>query len=110
MQRMPWGKYRGAAIRTLPDSYLWWLYGRVDLKQPLLNAIRFEVFNRFPQKFELIYQKSDQFSANNNVDVRKVKSIFRRLAQKYHPDHGGDNASMAALNEFYELLTGAVDS
>ena len=35
-----------------------------------------------------------------------VKSRFRELAQKYHPDHGGDQEKMIDLLETYHKLAG----
>jgi hypothetical protein len=35
----------------------------------------------------------------------EVKSRFRELAKKYHPDHGGDHEQMLALLETYRKLT-----
>ena len=35
-----------------------------------------------------------------------VKSRFRELAQKYHPDHGGDQEKMIELLETYHKLAG----
>lgn len=32
----------------------------------------------------------------------EVKSLYKRLAMKYHPDKGGDNESMKALNLAFE--------
>ena len=37
--------------------------------------------------------------------AREVKSRFRELAKKYHPDHGGDSAQFIELMEIYERLT-----
>jgi hypothetical protein len=35
-----------------------------------------------------------------------VRSRFRELAQKYHPDHGGDHEKMIELLETYHKLAG----
>jgi hypothetical protein len=35
-----------------------------------------------------------------------VKSRFREMAQKYHPDHGGDQEKMIELLETYHKLAG----
>ncbi len=34
-----------------------------------------------------------------------VKKAFRRLAHKYHPDKGGDEAKFKEINEAYQILT-----
>jgi len=35
----------------------------------------------------------------------EIKSKFRTLAKKYHPDHGGDAARFIEVMEIYERLT-----
>ncbi len=34
-----------------------------------------------------------------------VKAAYRALAQKHHPDHQGDTATMQRLNQAYDLLS-----
>ena len=39
------------------------------------------------------------------IETREqLKSAYRKLAMKYHPDHGGDNATMAEINNQYDAL------
>lgn len=35
--------------------------------------------------------------------VEEVKRLFRKLAMKYHPDRGGDTATMQELNRQYQI-------
>ncbi len=37
--------------------------------------------------------------------IRDIKRRFRKLAKKYHPDHGGDAEQFIAMIEVYERLT-----
>lgn len=34
-----------------------------------------------------------------------IKKAYRKLAHKYHPDKGGDEAKMKELNEAYAILS-----
>ncbi len=34
----------------------------------------------------------------------EIESAYRRKARKHHPDHGGDEDAMRALNDAYRLL------
>lgn len=102
---MPWGKFKGVPIYELEDSYLWWLYGRDVHDYFLGEEIEQEAHARWPLKFvQHITQVNPDIPPPFSGDV---KAIFRRLAMKYHPDHGGNNQAMAAINEFYELLNGS---
>ena len=40
------------------------------------------------------------------ADLQDVKRRFRTLANRHHPDHGGDAARFIELMETYEKLTG----
>ena len=40
---MPFGKYKGQALRSLPDHYLLWLAATVALREPLLSAVTEEL-------------------------------------------------------------------
>lgn len=34
----------------------------------------------------------------------EIKALYRRLAQQHHPDHGGDTATMQAINAEYAFV------
>jgi len=42
--------------------------------------------------------------ASEDASPREVESLFRRLARERHPDHGGTEEEMKALNEAYRVL------
>ena len=103
--RMPWGKYRGYELESLPDDYLWWLYGR-DLMSnwDLSEEVSCMVHDRFPEKFTVYSSPMVQSHGINPDDINR---IYRKLAAKWHPDRGGTTAAMQALNDFkMELLEG----
>lgn len=88
--RMPFGKYRGFQVDDLPEDYLQWLIDNVDLREPLRSAV-----------YETVgLEMSASLPAGN-----EIKQIYRRLARKWHPDHGGSTEAMQAINEFYIELT-----
>ncbi|RKZ24931.1 hypothetical protein DRQ26_06760 [bacterium] len=90
--RMPFGKYRGLPVTDLPPSYLRWLWENIELREPLRSAVR----------EALGLEGSGPLSLS--VEPATLQGIYRRLALKWHPDCGGSNEAMAALNEFYEEL------
>ncbi|KIK68742.1 hypothetical protein GYMLUDRAFT_215581 [Collybiopsis luxurians FD-317 M1] len=42
---------------------------------------------------------------DRNADEKTIKKAFRRAAKTAHPDKGGSEAKMAAVNEAYEVLS-----
>lgn len=41
---------------------------------------------------------------NKNASAKEIKTAFRKLAQKHHPDRGGKEAEFKKINEAYETL------
>lgn len=89
--RMPFGKFKGWPVDEIPEDYLNWLVENVDLREPLASAV-----------YEALDQQNwcQMAPAPDNV-----KSIYRRLSLKWHPDKGGSTEAQQALNEFYQALT-----
>lgn len=90
---MPFGKYRGVEVADLPKSYLQWLWANVELRGPLEAEVA-----------RALHGPDYCDAPPEVIEPGKVKKVYRELAVKWHPDHGGSNEAMAALNEFYELL------
>ncbi len=93
--RMPFGKFKGKSVSRLPDDYLEWLWENIgyELQEPLRSAVAAEIKARFGQEAEL-----------RGVAGEIVAAGYRTLAQRYHPDHGGDHLKMVALNEAHQWL------
>src|SRR5581483_6918468 len=43
----------------------------------------------------------------NNAKIEEVKTAYRKLALKYHPDKGGDENMFRILSEAYQILSNA---
>lgn len=92
---MPFGKFKGVPVDELPQDYLSWLWTEVDLRDPLRSAVKGVLFPECGPVEACMPDKD------------LVRCVYRRLASKWHPDHGGDHKAMAALNDFYtELIAG----
>lgn len=42
---------------------------------------------------------------NKDASAKEIKTAFRKLAQKHHPDRGGKEADFKKINEAYETLS-----
>ena len=47
----------------------------------------------------------DILGVSKSASDKEIKSAFRKLAQKYHPDAGGDEAKFKEISEAYEPLS-----
>jgi uncharacterized protein (DUF3820 family) len=86
---MPFGKYRGQDIQDVPGDYLVWLWENVELREPLRSEV-----------YLCLFEGLDAV-----VPSDKLKTTYRELAKKWHPDMGGTTEAMQAVNEFYERMT-----
>src|SRR3954449_173317 len=121
--KMPFGKYRGKRLISIPSEYLTWVLEGEDLDAELRKEVVYELDRRGEAPEE---KKSDEPEPEPEVkgpptpEVRHmsptgerlagdVRMLFRNLAMKYHPDRGGSAEAMRALTELHdqvqELLT-----
>lgn len=47
----------------------------------------------------------DILGVSKNASDKEIKTAFRKLAQKYHPDAGGDEAKFKEISEAYDTLS-----
>ena len=47
----------------------------------------------------------DVLGVNKNASKDEIKKSFYKLAAKYHPDKGGDEAKFKEVNEAYQILS-----
>jgi hypothetical protein len=106
----PFGKYRGSPLDELPDDYLRWL-DTIDLRPFLRVAVDDEIALRGLGRAyhrDRRQERATPIAALPPVDsalgIALVDAGRKALARKHHPDHGGDPAFMAALNDAADRL------
>lgn len=108
---MPFGKHRGEELDQIPEDYLIWVLEKADRASPLLKMAIRRVLGLPPADDPF---GSDYYSppppppppppprkgmvAKQELESA-LRSYFRRLAMKHHPDRGGSNDRMAVVNE-----------
>lgn len=108
------GKFSDFDKRTILDFVM--RYTTSDELQQLVEKKR---FNQRIAKINLTYfndlelqcfkdrEKAyrNLFCLDSTICKNELKSRWRVMAKKFHPDHGGDNKAMSMINDAYEYLT-----
>ena len=93
-RRLEFGKYRGHDIRDVPEDYLQWL---IMNSEQTLEMCRRELERR---------ENAEQ--ASMSWMERLIKTGYRELVKRHHPDAGGTTEDMQSLNASYEALNDAL--
>ncbi|KAG6825255.1 hypothetical protein H0H87_009919, partial [Tephrocybe sp. NHM501043] len=69
-----------------------------------------DIHSRLQRAQKLLKQSKQKdyykvLGVSRDADARTIKKAFRSAAKTAHPDKGGSEAKMAAVNEAYEVLT-----
>jgi|SRR6516162_9625581 hypothetical protein len=103
MAQMPWGKHKGRPLEEIPVDYLGWLLDEAENMKPWLReAVRQEFERRLAGP-----AGSGNGLPANLPDI--VRTWYRKLTLDYHPDRGGSNEAMKALNDAHDRLKKALD-
>ncbi len=94
---MPWGKHKGKPLTDVPSDYLQWVIAEADNASSWLKQ-------QIKQELSRRCSPPPRQASNTALSVDQIDDWFRRLARKYHPDVGGDNEIMKALQDGYEEL------
>lgn len=99
--KMPFGKFHGVDLRDLPDDYLIWLRG-IELRDPLRTAVEWEYERRHTQQ---VGSSGESMLSDVKLMAEELLTAgYRKLAQRHHPDHGGETRAMILVNLAMEEL------
>jgi hypothetical protein len=103
---MPFGKYRGRPLSGVPFDYLVWVLENVSSLNPWLRrGITAELDRRVAAEEEYKPAPAPPPPPGGLVDIASVvRTWYRELSMKYHPDRGGSHEAMTALNDAHERL------
>jgi hypothetical protein len=92
---MPFGKYRGYPVDSLPLDYARWLIANIELREPLRRHV-----------LERVMQSDDQpRGATATTPGVNFGALRRKFAAKYHPDRpAGSTVAMTVVNDVFDQL------
>lgn len=88
--KIEFGKYKGYDLHDVPENYLLWM---IRNSQERIDTFQNE-----------LQRRENELEANADFAVRIIKSGFRELSKKLHPDMGGSAAEFQELTAAYEKL------
>jgi len=119
---MPFGKHRGKELDDIPLDYLEWLLHNVELRDPRLREeveylVGEDAPETFPEKSSWTKRATGATGTKAPPDVAALRSDLvdaveswqRKSARLFHPDRGGNNEAMKAINDGAATLLSAID-
>ena len=110
------GKHAGRAVKDTPTGYLCWIVCEcLRIRPGLLLAVVGELRRRGEDVDVLLRERGDaerhrreratQDTDPRPADIRPIiDKWYRQLVLDFHPDRGGDTATMQVINEAYRRL------
>jgi hypothetical protein len=92
---LKFGKYKDQDIKTVPDDYLAWL---IETQKKTLSEYQEEQERRAALQ-----------DARRSWAERLIQAGYRALANKHHPDHGGNDNDMLQVTAAKEKLKTLVE-
>jgi hypothetical protein len=92
---MPFGRWKGVILADLGDDYLLWLSDWPELREPLKTHVFKELETR-----DLIRTNIEAAK----LDIALIEMARRQLARQFHPDIGGSDMGMKAINAMADYL------
>jgi hypothetical protein len=96
MHTMPFGRHRDRPLSEVPTHYLRWLVERQICQEPrLADAVEAEYRRRLDPRRE---------PPPGSEPADLIRRWHRQMSLTHHPDRGGEESAMKAVNEGYDLL------
>jgi hypothetical protein len=96
---MTFGRHKGQPLSEIPSDYLVWILEHANNAKPYLRkAIEREMARREHD------DNGKQHTASGNLTNGIIRTWFRELCLKFHPDRGGHVEAMKAINHAHDRL------
>src|ERR1700719_2777709 len=103
--RMPFGKHQGKLVADVPTSYLVWVVNECqNVRQGLRRAIESELEQRDWQSRGTPPPRTPGTSTGDVLPATIIRTWFREMSLRFHPDRGGATGAMKAINHAHERL------
>ena len=103
--KMPFGKYRGLRVSDIPDQYLIWLLSLSALREPLLSHVRSEAKRRRLRRDQShVGANPHGCCSDPETAIQVIDAGARSLANRHHPDRGGEPEKMVLINTCADWL------
>ena len=99
---MPFGRYRGREISEVPTDYLEWLVTS-ELRRWLRDLVERELRRREDED-TAVGAATSLARLDVSVALQLIDAGRRGLANRHHPDRGGDVEVMQAINATADML------
>jgi hypothetical protein len=102
---MTFGKYKSRHVSQVPSDYLAWCLREAHYLKPWL---RFAIDQELRRRVEVDHEPEE----DSNLPAKLTQVIdrwYRDLCLRWHPDRGGSDQAMQAVNDAHDRLRKLVE-
>jgi uncharacterized protein (DUF3820 family) len=106
--KMPFGKFKGWGLDTIPEDYLQWAVDEIDFRSPQLRRA---ILRELERRTFGCHQAQSPPSGRITVPGEHQPFVdellhagYRAAAKSHHPDLGGSGDQFKAFHNAYEWL------
>lgn len=105
--QMPFGKHRGEEIDDIPEDYLFWCLRNLENLTPWLRE-NMEVSLEHRRSRKMPEPPQQTCRTDRGAVLSLVNMVHKEMTFRFHPDRGGSNEAMKAVQAYVERLRSLV--